>query len=821
MPPTVLRSDPAPQQLTAPCRKYSGRPHHPIEQGAYPLFFLEFSRIGPLAHIQFSRARLQFWLAILLLFFNARPALGQIETTRLTGTVVDARTGAPLERVLAVVEETGGSHPSGKGGSHLEAPTDAQGRFELRDLSPGTYRVTVSVVGYALYRQEVTLAREPVTLDVRLSEGTTAYTETVIVRPDAFRAPPDPVPSASVLGSAQLLNLRGVLADDPLRAVQVLPGVATGDDLRSEFTVRGSDFTHLTFTMDGFATPYLLHTVRGVEDRGPTGSVAMINSDVLEDVTLLNGSYPQRHGYHTGAEVDFRTREGSRERPFVRASVSGTAASGVAEGPIGRNRRGSWLVSGRQSYIDHLVQNLTERSVSFGFADAQGRLAYDLTPAQHVDLTVLAGHSRFLNEPGDHDIDYLYDGRNASVVGVAGWRLARPRFLLAQHVLAAENHFRNTNEDGLELDDGRDLQLAWRADATIKAAAALQIDAGGGIEHREDSRVRRRRAVTGDRLTDLDNYSADAVAGGAYASIAWRPWPTLTITPGVRADRWTLTDQSEVSPWAQIEWRIDPHLVLRGGGGHYVQFSDFDKALGASGGLNLRPERARQFDAGVEWRVSPALRATATVYDREEEGMLRRPLSETRLLNGRILIGLRDTRYQNRLDGFARGVELLLQRSVAGRGVSGWLSYAYGRNRYHDVLNGETFWGDYDQRHTLNAYALYRHSDRTSFVAKLRMGSNFPIPGYYATVPDTDRYTVSEQRNTARLPVYSRFDLRANRAFTWSKRRLTFFAEVINVLNRANYRFDPPRVSIATGLVSSPLDSLLPVVPSVGFLIEF
>ena len=58
-----------------------------------------------------------------------------------------------------------------------------------------------------------------------------------------------------------------MLADDPLRAVQVLPGVAAGDDLRSEFSVRGSDFTHMNMTVDGFSTPFLLHTVRAVEDR--------------------------------------------------------------------------------------------------------------------------------------------------------------------------------------------------------------------------------------------------------------------------------------------------------------------------------------------------------------------------------------------------------------------------------------------------------------------------------------------------------------------------------------------------------------------------
>ena len=69
-----------------------------------------------------------------------------------------------------------------------------------------------------------------------------------------------------MLGSADIQNLRGVLADDPLRAVQVLPGVATGDDLRSEFSVRGSDFCHMNLTVDGFSTPFLLHTVRAVED---------------------------------------------------------------------------------------------------------------------------------------------------------------------------------------------------------------------------------------------------------------------------------------------------------------------------------------------------------------------------------------------------------------------------------------------------------------------------------------------------------------------------------------------------------------------------
>jgi hypothetical protein len=721
---------------------------------------------------------------------------------------VDGRTGAPLEKVLVVVEDAGKS-----------TLTDAEGRFRIAGLPPGPHRLYVSVVGYALFRREVTTGPGSEAVTVRLSEGTTAYSETVTVTPDVFRAPADPVASAQVLGSAELQNLRGVLADDPLRAVQVLPGVATGDDLRSEFTVRGSDFRHLTFTVDGFATPYLLHTVRGVEDRGPTGSVAMINSDVLEDVTLLNGGYPQRYGGHTGAEVDFRLRDGSRSRRIFHVALSGTSASGVAEGPIGKQRRGSWLISARQSYLDLIVHRLTDQAVSFGFADAQARVTYDLSPGQRLDLTALAGHSRFENDPVERDIDDVHVGLNASVVGVGGWQLTRRRLLLSQRVLAADNHFRNQNTSDLELDNGRDRQLAYRADAAVSARPWLDLAAGADAEHRDNSRVRRRLAANRLTLVQLDDYTADGLRTGAYATARWTPFSRLTIAPGVRADRWSLTGQSTTSPWFQAEWRATSSLKVRAGAGIYQQFPDFDKVLGVSGGTGLLPERADQYDLGVERRVGRSFRLSMTLYDRQERDMLRRPGGETRVVGGRVVRGSAATKYENRLDGFARGVELMAQRSVPGRGVSGWFSYAFGRNRYHDTVSGETYWGDSDQRHTMNAYALYRHSDRASFVAKLRIGSNFPIPGYYASRDGA--YFVTDVRNTERLPVYSRLDLRANRTYNWSRRRLTLFAEVINVLNRDNVRFIPPGINVTTRTATKPFDSMLPIIPSVGILIEF
>jgi hypothetical protein len=81
-------------------------------------------------------------------------------------------------------------------------------------------------------------------------------------------------------------------------------------------------------------------------------------------------------------------------------------------------------------------------------------------------------------------------------------------------------------------------------------------------------------------------------------------------------------------------------------------------------------------------------------------------------------------------------------------------------------------------------------------------------------------YGLSSQRNTLRLPAYSRFDVRADRAFNWSSRRLVLFVDVANIFNRTNLRNTPYGVDRA-GRVFDPTESLLPIVPSGGLVIEF
>ena len=729
----------------------------------------------------------------------------QHQPSVLQGTVVDARTGAPLPRILVAVE----------GGPSVETGPD--GGFVLGNVVPGQVRLYVSAVGYGLVQRSVQLA-PGATLDLRipLSEGSATYTESVTVTADRFQRP-EPVASQQVLGSAELMNLRGVLTDDALRAVQVMPGVATGDDFRSEFSVRGSDFAHLNFTVDGFATPFVMHMVRAVEERANTGSVSMINSDVLENVTLSNGGYPQRSGNRTGAELAFTMREGSRDRTIFRISISGTSASVTAEGPLGRVKRGSWLVSGRKSYLDLIVKKLREEGLSFGFGDMQAKLRYELTAQQSASLTFITGKSRLRELPqGSDDVD-LFIGNNASAILIAGWRATLPNGVLTASAVGAMNTFRNHTIIGIDLERGTNDQVAVRSDLSLAVSRHIQFEAGALVEHANEEQ-RKQRLSSPTTAVLVNDYRADALRAGGYGRARLQLGRRLVVSPGGRVDYSELTDQATASPWLQTEVSLPGRLVIRAGGGVYQQFPDFDKVVGAYAAPDIRTERSVHADVSVEHRLTSSTRAQITFYNRQDEDVIRRPGSETRLEGGRLVRGSLTSRYANRLDGYSRGAEFLLQRS-SPNGLSGWFSYSYGKNRYDDQVTAESFWGDLDQRHTLNATVAYRFSHRSSASAKYRAGSNFPIPGYYAQQGES--YFVSDQRNALRLPAYGRLDLRANRTFDWSRKRLTVFAEVINVLNQDNVRFNPPRVSSSTRQVTHLFDKLVPVVPSAGILLEF
>jgi hypothetical protein len=737
--------------------------------------------------------------------------------TLISGIVIDDRTEKPIKGVLVFVE-----HQS------IIVETDADGRFRM-NVPGGPHTITASVIGYALLQTEVNVTTAPIDLTIRLSEGAGAYTERLTVS-GSLRSESDSVAGSTSLHGRELENLRGAVLDDPLRAIQSLPAATATDDFYSEFAVRGNPFRYVGMIVDGVPTRYLLHAVNGITDGG---SIAMINSETLGSVSLLPGSYPQRTGRRLGAQIDLTTREGSRDQFRGRAGLSGTSVGMLGEGPIAGGK-GSWLASVRRSYLDYLIKRIDpEAGFAFGFVDAQAKVVYDLTPRHQVSITALGGRAVF--DEGDPNIDNneIRKGISRAWLTSVSWRyLPSPRVALTQRVYSTGLRFDNDNPAGQRLDSARFTELGWRADGSFAPSASLVVEFGGDAQQLSgDNFIARQLSVTSGQVT-LNRFDEQTSAASAYGQVRLGLGSRFTVTPGARVDRWSLTRSTTASPWMNAEVRLSDRTRLRGGTGIYRQFPDLDQVYGIhGGGRDLRPERAVHIDAGVEHMLPRQTRLLFNVYSRHERDVLWTPGAETqRSSSGTIVLGAFDAPWINTLSGDARGIEVVARRDAVD-GFSGWAGYAIARLRYTDTQTGERFWADADQRHTLSLYGNYRLSSRASVSARFRYGSNYPVAGYIGpaqtslgTNPFIDGRPLFSglvsERNTLRLPDYARLDVRADRAFNWSGRRLVLFVEVANVLNRTNLRNSSYSVDRA-GRVFETTESLMPIVPSGGFVFEF
>lgn len=120
----------------------------------------------------FIRVSLQLWLGILIAVFTARAQQSQFAT--LVGHIVDDSTSTPLGNVNVYIANT-----------TLGANTNESGRFEIRNIPPGSYDVVASRIGYLFFTVRVHL-RDPQKkeIDIRLKPSNVELNEVVVSAAD-------------------------------------------------------------------------------------------------------------------------------------------------------------------------------------------------------------------------------------------------------------------------------------------------------------------------------------------------------------------------------------------------------------------------------------------------------------------------------------------------------------------------------------------------------------------------------------------------------------------------------------------------------------
>jgi hypothetical protein len=517
-------------------------------------------------------------------------------------------------------------------------------------------------------------------------------------------------------------------------------------------------------------------------------------------------------------------REGSRDAVRLTGSLSGTGVSGVLEGPLGRGRRGAWLVSARKSYIDWLIARLnlnTEDDSRFGFTDAQSTWVYDVTSTQQVRLSAVAGRSRYRETDTSPSANGLAVADASTGFAVLAWRSTiGPSLVVTERLTGAVRRYQNRGDFDQELDHGSESTVGYRADATLGGWRGTTFDLGVSAD-RDDARYRTRlfagTTATTLALRGTATWAYDRWRTGAYLRGRVTPGAAIAIDAGVRVDHDARLDAGSASPWLLARWSPTARVTFAAGAGVAWQAPDLEMLPLAASSTMPGLERARHADLSADVAIAAGLRLQVSLYDRVETSTLRLDTTMPRLVNGVVRTPAATNLWLNALDVHARGVEVTMRRAATGV-VSGWISYGYGSTRNIDRATGVRYAGDFDQRHQVNAYASARLGARTSVGAKFRYGSNFPLTAYVAGSWDALRPGAT--RNAVRLPAYARLDLRAGRTFLWGARRMTLFAEVLNALDRANIGRTTGTIR-TTGVVSGFTEALFPRIPSAGIRVEF
>ncbi len=329
----------------------------------------------------------------------------------LRGQVVDAQTGEPIAKALVSIRDR-----------KVEAVTDASGRFSFAGLPPGDIEIAVTTVGYGLARRTVLAGPDTGELEIRLGQDAIKRSEAVAVIAAPFESSDPAAPSEQQLGGTELRNLASVLTDDPLRSVQSLPGITTGDDFGATFATRGSGFTSVGFYVDGVLMKSPFHTIR--DDINGSFSLTVVNGDVVDSVSLVNGGAPARYGDRIGSVLSLRTRDGSYEGFSGRASLGTSGLQATLEGPIGGARKTSWLLSARKSYLDYVLKRIDENSdIALGYYDVTGKLTRSISATQTLSLGLLHGHSRWRStEPNPAPPDLITADAETDLATLR-WRL--------------------------------------------------------------------------------------------------------------------------------------------------------------------------------------------------------------------------------------------------------------------------------------------------------------------------------------------------------------------------------------------------------------
>ena len=665
-------------------------------------------------------------LAPALLLHAVLAGAAQLQHGTIRGVVVGPD-GAPVAAATVTLLD-------GLGDPLAATDTDAQGRFALTNVAPGTYGLRASAPPLSATIAAITVrAALPVEIDVRMSAVTA---EQVLVRGDAELEPGSTTTRVTLAGDAvrrapSRLRSRG-LQD----AIATTPGWATEDN--GLLHVRGVD--------DGF-----LYVIDGVPVYERLDGLFGMAPDpaMVDAVTVSTGYIPAEFGFKSGGVIEVRSasRGGDTWLGSVEAAGGNDAtrsAAGIAGGPIGSGAALTLGLSNQASsrYLDPVhPDNLHNTG---GSSSGGGQFGWMAPDASLLNVVGGFGISDFDVPHGDEQEEAGQDQRQRVRQQwlTASWQRAWSSSSVSQigmYVRSGSSALAGSaNDTPVFTDAHRTLRRTGVLAAMTRQAGRHLLKFGGeaarlslderflfavtDIEEAEEAELSDAAMAFTPASPFSFRETATPTLFSLYAQDSFRPVDRISVDFGVRAD-WSrlLTEASQISPRVGVSYRWPAtNTTVRGSFGRFYQPPQAENLLLSSsadarelspfveetgGGEPLAPERLTAFEGAVEQFLGPN-RLDVAVWHRRMVNV-----ADPNVFFGSTII------FPNSVaKGRATGVDVRFEVPRRG-GWSGYLSYTGSKvdqfgpingglfleEEIIDIGPGTQFTPDHDQRHVAAA----------------------------------------------------------------------------------------------------------------------
>ncbi len=603
------------------------------------------------------------------------------------------------------------------------------------------------------------------------------------------------------ISTKKLLRLPGS-GNDPLGAIESLPGVTFGGGNESEPAVRGSSPEDNAYLIDFLPVGYIFHT----------DSSSILSDNTVEDFKLETAAFPAQYNNATGAVIEATSRSPYYDRSQVVIDASLLKAGVFVEAPLSENQ--SFYLAGRQSLFQYYIENfLDDEDFEFTtvpeYYDYQGKYEYRISDSETLAFQIVGARDKaglkfaddsdtVLQDPGlSGGINFeaffnsqgllwnkFYQNGMSHKIGLShleqkfGFNIG-----VKNRIDVKVNDFNLRSQFTYPLNFEHELQ--WGMEVTQSHISYDgRFEAPPCDEFDPDCRII-------DGTEELAGSGKPVVLNlDAHIADSWQVTRDWNLTTGLALSQDDYTDEQFAEPRVQSRWQFTPGWTFTSAyGQHHILPDNFGQYVVPFGNPDLEQPTADHYELGLENEINADLFwKVETYYKTLDKIIVGRPSqSNYPDLSTEEYNAL--PRYTNDADGEAWGMEFFLNKNLTDRWY-GWVSVAYSRTFRHDNLTGRDFSYNYDQPVIINTVANYQWNDNWQIGFKWRYQSGQLITPLETAVQDADNpelyNPIYGSLNSERLPAYHKLDVRADRTFNFTNWDMDLYVEVLNLYGRDN-----------------------------------